>query len=498
MNEAIVIGGGFSGLAAACYLAAEGRSVRLLEKNATVGGRARLFETDGFRFDMGPSWYWMPDVFEEFFSSFGKTVSDFYDLKKLDPGFQIFFDSADPLQVPAQRAELDSLFESIEPGSAAKLALFLKDGKFKYVEGMQNLARKPSLSWTEFISFSVVAGVMRSHIFRNMRDYVRTFFKDPRLVALMEFPVLFLGAKPQRIPALYSLMNFAALEQGTFYPMGGMNRIVDGMEDLALSLGVSIETNCCVEKIDTKNRSVNQVFTNKGAYTCDSVIATGDYHHIEQKLLPPQNRNYNDAYWEKRVMAPSSLIFYLGISKKIKRLIHHNLFFDRDFDLHASEIYDEPRWPLDPLFYVCCPSKTDPSVAPSTKENLFILVPIAAGLEDTEELREHCYRTVMNRLEKTCGEAIRDFVEFKRSYCVNDFVQDYHAYKGNAYGLANTLMQTAVFKPSIRNKTLDNLFYAGQLTVPGPGVPPALISGKIASQQVLKFLKKSKHEVYIR
>ncbi len=490
MSNITVIGSGFSGLAASAYLAKAGHKITVLEKNSQIGGRARAFEANGFMFDMGPSWYWMPDTFESFFNAFGKTTQDYYQLVKLEPGFQIFFGKGEVIQIPNNKEELMNLFESIEKGSAKKLDLFLKEGKFKYKVGMQKLAHKPAISWMEFANYEVISGALKSNMFRSMKSYVNSFFKDPRLASIMEFPVLFLGAKPSNIPALYSLMNYAALELGTFYPMGGMYKIAEGMKELALELGVNVITNCEVEHILTQNKLTKSVSTNKGSFLSDAIIASGDYHHIEQKLLDEEFRNYSTSYWDKRILAPSSLIFYIGVSKKIKKLIHHNLFFDSSFEKHSFEIYDEPQWPSEPLFYVCCPSKTDDSVAPKEMENLFILIPIATGLKDTDELREAYFKKVITRLEKECNDTIEEHITYKKSYCINDFVNDYHAFKGNAYGLANTLSQTAVLKPSIRNKQLKNIFYAGQLTVPGPGVPPALISGKISAEQTINYLKK--------
>lgn len=330
---------------------------------------------------------------------------------------------------------------------------------------------------------------MRLQMFTSVRSQVRNYFKDPRLVALMEFPVLFLGATAANIPALYSMMNYAAISLGTWYPMGGMTRIIKGMHTLASELGVKFKTSEPVEALTVENDKVNIVLTASSSIAPDGVIATGDYHHIESQLLQQEHRNYSEAYWNKRTFAPSSLIFYLGVNKKVKKLIHHNLFFDESLDRHAEEIYKQPQWPTKPLFYVCCPSKTDPSVAPDGMENLFILMPLAPGLTDTEELREQYFDIIMKRMEAICGDEIMEHIVYKRSYCINDFVKDYNAYKGNAYGLANTLRQTAVLKPSLRNKKIKNLFYAGQLTVPGPGVPPSLISGKLAAEQLMKTFK---------
>ncbi|MDI1355387.1 MAG: phytoene desaturase family protein [bacterium] len=490
-----IIGSGYSGLSAACFAAKKGNTVHVFEKNASIGGRSRYFKEQEFLFDMGPSWYWMPDVFENFFGQFGKSPSDYYTLVKTDPAFQVFFSGSSPLKVPNELEGIYQLFESIEPGSAQQLKKFMKEGGLKYAIAMDQLIYKPALSWSEYATFNVVKGVFKTHIFKSMSSYVRSFFKDERLIALMEFPVLFLGAMPQQIPALYSLMNYAAFQMGTWYPMGGMYKVVEGMADLAKSLGVEIHTHTEVQKILTAHHKVQELATTRGIYRADATIATGDYHHIEQHLLDEEHRNYKESYWNERTMAPTSLIFYLGTTKKIDKLVHHNLFFDADFKQHAADIYKEPRWPEDPLFYVCAPSKTDPAVAPEGHENLFVLIPLAAGINDTPELRELYFDKIMTRMEKTCGHSIRDSIVVKRSYCVSDFEKDYNAYKGNAYGLANTLMQTAVLKPSMQNKHLKNLFYAGQLTVPGPGVPPALISGQIAAEQTQKYLKKTNQSV---
>lgn len=479
-----VIGSGFSGLATACYAAKHGYEVIVYEKNTTVGGRARSFEAKGFVFDMGPSWYWMPDVFERFFADFDKKVSDYYDLVQLDPGFQIFFKEQTPLAIPANMDALYKTFEDIEEGAAQQLKLFLEDAAYKYQVGMQDLVYKPALSITEFMNLDVLRGVMKTHLFRSVKKHVAQYFKDERLVQLMEFPILFLGAMAKDIPALYTLMNYAALSQGTWYPMGGMHKIIAAMESLALELGVMIHTNAEVSQIEVNNSNAKSVVVNSKSISTDYIVASGDYNFVEQNLLEQQYRNYTQSYWEKRTFAPSCLIFYIGVSKKIKKLEHHNLFFDADFDGHAKEIYRTKEWPKDPLFYVCCPSKTDDTVAPEGCENLFVLVPIAPGIEDREDVREEYFAKVIARVEQHCDDTIANHVIYKKSYCVNDFIEDYHAYKGNAYGLANTLGQTAILKPSIRNKKVKNLIYTGQLTVPGPGVPPSLISGRLAYEQL--------------
>jgi len=488
LKKVVVIGSGFSGLSAACCLAKEGYSVTVLEKNDILGGRARQFETDGFVFDMGPSWYWMPDVFEHFFGLFGKKVSDYYHLIRLDPSYQVFFGENDRVDIPAQMPDLEALFEKIEPGSAAKLRKFLTEAEYKYRVGMGEFVHKPSHNIWEFADLRILSSMIRLQMFTNLSSHVRQLFKSEKLIQLLEFPVLFLGATPQKTPALYSLMNYADMSLGTWYPMGGMFNIVEAMASLARELGVEIKTNQEVAQIETSKGKVVSVLTIDGTrYAADAFVGSADYHHIETKLLDPAHRNYKDDYWKSRVMAPSSLLWYIGVNKRIEGLRHHNLFFDEDFGLHSEEIYTTPQWPTRPLFYASAPSVTDPSVAPPGCENLFLLIPVAPGLEDTPEIRQHYFDIVMERLERHTGQSIRPHIVYQRSYAHADFVQDYHAFRGNAYGLANTLLQTAFLKPKMKNRHLSNLWYTGQLTVPGPGVPPSLISGQVVAGELKRF-----------
>ncbi|MCX6311703.1 MAG: phytoene desaturase family protein [Bacteroidetes bacterium] len=493
MSKIAIIGAGFSGLSAAAYLSAAGHEVHVFEKNEQLGGRARqLRTTSGYVFDMGPSWYWMPGVFEKFFADFNLKVADLYELKRLNPSFDMVFKDNETVGIPDSYKELSTLFELIEPGSSAKLNKFMKEAEYKYKIGMDKLVYKPGLSLSEFADVDLFKGIFRLQVFSSFRKHIRKYFKHPKLITLMEFPVLFLGAMPKDTPALYSLMNYAGLKLGTFYPMGGFGKIIDAMVDVAKNNGVHFHVNANVKKIEIENKLVKSIEVNGASLEFDGIIASADYHHIESKLLPKEFRNYEESYWNKKTFAPSCLIYFLGVNKKINSLHHHTLFFDEDLADHAQDIYKKPKWPSNPLFYVCCPSKTDDSVAPIGHENLFFLMPLAPGLEDTEELREIYFEKMMLRMQQQTGENIIDHIDYKKSYCIKDFVTDYNSFKGNAYGLANTLMQTAILKPKIKNKKIKNLFYAGQLSVPGPGVPPSLISGKIAADQLIKQLKKQK------
>ncbi|MFA6944813.1 MAG: phytoene desaturase family protein [Pedobacter sp.] len=489
MSKVIVIGSGFSGLSAASYLSAAGHEVHVFEKNASAGGRARQLKDQGYVFDMGPSWYWMPDVFERFFNDFGYKVSDFYELKLLDPSFDIVFPDGETMSIPENYQNLSLMFESIQKGSSSSLDEFMREAQFKYETGMESLVYKPGLSLTEFADIDLIRGTIRLQVFSSFRKHVRKFFSNQKLIALMEFPVLFLGAMPQDTPALYSLMNYAGLKLGTWYPVGGFGKVIEGFMEVAKRKGTEIHFNSPVDQIIIEKNKVAGIMVKGIRIDCDALIASADYHHVESKLLPEKYRNYKESYWEKKIFAPSCLIFYIGIKKKLKYHHHHTLFFDEDIEQHAIEIYKKPQWPNKPLFYVCCPSCSDDSIAPDGYENLFFLMPLAPGLEDTEILREKYFNIIIDRFNKHVHEDINEYLDYKKSYCVRDFITDYHSYKGNAYGLANTLMQTANLKPSIRNKKINNLFYTGQLTVPGPGVPPSIISGKVAAGQLIKYFK---------
>lgn len=482
-----IIGSGFSGLSAAAYGAKSGYEVYVFEKHNGPGGRARQFTTnEGYVFDMGPSWYWMPDIIENFFTDFGYKAADFFELISLNPQFEIIF-SEEKLSVPKGYEQLKELFETIETGAGLQLEKFIKAAKFKYEVGMQEFVNKPCHSWSEFISLKIAKSAFQLDLLTDFRSYVAKYFKDEKLRMLMEFPVIFLGASPKSIPALYSLMNYGGYALGTHYPKGGFYELVKAMWKIGENQGVKFHFNQTVEKINVENNQVRSLSINGELHFFDAVIASSDYHHTET-LLDNQYRNYSELYWNTRTFAPSCLIFYLGIKEEIPNLKHHTLFFENDFNAHIDTIYSNKKWPDKPLFYCCCPSKTDDSVTPKGKENLFLLMPLAIGINDEEITREKYLAEMLTRIEKITGVSdLQSKIEYKRSYCVSDFVQDYNAFGGNAYGLANTLNQTAVLKPKIRNKKVKNLFYTGQLTVPGPGVPPSIISGKIVVKEVNKI-----------
>lgn len=483
----MIIGSGFAGLSAASFMAKAGWDVTVLEKQSTPGGRARQLKAAGFTFDMGPSWYWMPDVFERYFGCFGKQASDYYELERLNPSYRVYWHDGHS-DIPANYDELKKLFESIEPGSGLKLDKFLEEALYKYDVGIKKLVFKPGQSISEFFDWETIKGVFKLDVFTSIDKHIGKYFKHPKLRQLMEFPVLFLGALPKDTPALYSLMNYADIKLGTWYPKKGMYAVVDGMYKLAKELGVKFVFDCTVTSINIVDSKARNVEAADGTtYDADVVVGGADYHFIETKLLPENYRRYTEDYWDKRLMAPSCLLYYVGLNKKVQGVPHHSLFFDADFDVHGREIYATRQWPTDPLFYVSISSVTDETVAPPGCDNMVFLIPVAAGLKaDTEELREEYFQKILSRFEEKTGQQIKNNIIYKKSYSISDFVTDYNSYKGNAYGLANTLMQTAIFRPSCRSIKIKNLFYTGQLTVPGPGVPPSLISGEVVANEVLK------------
>lgn len=486
-----IIGSGFSALSAACYLAKQGNEVTIFEKNKTIGGRARQLKKDGFTFDIGPTWYWMPDVFERFFADFNAHPSDFYELDKLNPAYSVYFGKDDYITIEDTLEKICRTFEEEEPGSSIKLKKFIANAQHNYEVAIKDLVYRPGVSPFELMTPVTIKKI--DQFFSTIKKDVRKEFKNDRLAKILEFPVLFLGAKPDSTPSFYSFMNYADFGIGTFHPKKGMYQVILAMEQLAKSLGVKIKTESPVEKITIVDGTATGIISNGKIHPSDVVLSGADYHHSET-LLDKQYRQYSEAYWEKKVFAPSSLLFYVGFDKKLKNVNHHTLFFDVDFEVHAKDIYDTPQWPENPLFYASFPSLTDTSVAPEGMEAGIFLIPLAPGLEDTEALRTLYFNKIVDRFEKLTSQNIKKNIIIKESFCVNDFIEDYNSYKGNAYGMANTLLQTAFLRPKLKSKKIDNLYFTGQLTVPGPGVPPSLISGKLVADLIKKHQTFNPHE----
>lgn len=487
MKRIGIIGAGLSSLYAACKLGKSGHKVTVFEKNSQVGGRSQTFHEKGFTFDMGPSWYWMPELIDKMFTELGEKREDYYSLHRLDPSYRVFWENAEKTDVPAKMEDLKTLFDSFEEKGGEKLVKFLHDASVKYEVAVDEFLENPGISFSEILKVRVLTKALKLDVFKSVEKDVYRRFTSSKARSILTFPVLFLGAMPDKIPSLYTMMNYADLSLGTWYPEGGMSALAKALQKIAEANNVTFQLGTSVERIEDLDGKAEAIWVNGERHQFDAIISGADYHHTEQNLLPEKYRKYDDKYWDSRKLAPSSLIFYLGIDKKVDGLKHHNLFFDEDLKLHGKRIYDNPGWPEKPLFYVCAPSITDKNVAPEGKENIFILVPLAPDLKDDNETRERYLQIIFNRIKEHTGTDISQDVIFKRSFCVSDFKSEYNAYKGNAYGLANTLTQTANLKPKIKSQ-MKHMYFCGQLTVPGPGVPPALISGKMAANLAMKEL----------
>ncbi len=485
-KKIVVIGAGFGGLAAAALLAKDGHQVTIIEKNEMVGGRARVWREAGFSFDMGPSWYLMPDAFETYFAHFGKKPEELYELIRLDPSYRIFFGPGDKLDISSDLQKNIALFESMEAGSGEKLIEYLAQAKYQYDVSMKQFLYKNFTSIFDFFNKRMLTEGRKLHVFENLDAFTKRYFKNERLRKILQYSMVFLGGAPSNTPALYSVINHADFNLGVWYPKGGFFTVAQAMQKLAESYGAKFIFNSPVQKINVSNGVATSVSTSTGEFEADVVIGNGDYHHIETSLLPKQSQSYSNRYWKSRTVAPSAFIIYLGLDTELKSLSHHNLVLSHDWTKHFNAIFDKPAWPDEPSYYVCAPAKTDDTVAPVGKENLFILVPIASDLPETPEFREEFAQKIISHFEKEIGESISPHILVKRIFTGEDFAKDYNSFKGTALGLSHTLFQTAMLRPRMKSKKVKNLYYSGQFTQPGIGVPMTLISGQLTRDNITK------------
>ncbi|MFO8061847.1 MAG: phytoene desaturase family protein [bacterium] len=487
IKRAIVIGAGFGGLSAGTILAQRGYEVTVIEKNGSPGGRCRQWETSGYKFDMGPSWYLMPDVFEHYFSVLGESINDYYSIKRLDPNYRLFFDNREPIDIPADIEGIYEIFDSMEENGASKLKQFLNIAKFQYDTAMERFMYRDYNSIRNIMDMNLAVQGLKLHIFESVDKFVSRYFSNEDLRKILEYTMVFLGGSPNNTPALYSIMSHVDFDLGVWYPKGGMYKLSTAFRDLAEKKGVKFMFNTPVRSINIeKNRAVS-VSTPDSEIEADIIISNADYHHTEMDLLPEQYRTYKDKYWNKKVMGPSSFLMYLGIDREIDNLKHHNLYLSGSWDRHFSDIFDNPQWPGDPSYYVSVISKTDSNTAPEGKENVFVLVPVASGLKDTEEIRDKYSQKTLDHLSGLCGFNIRNHIDVKRTFAHNDFKNDYNAYKGTALGMSHTLMQTAIFRCSNQSKKVKNLFYSGSYTHPGIGIPMVIISGEVIADKISRL-----------
>ncbi len=487
-KSAIIIGSGMGGLGSACLLAKAGWDVTVLEKNDQTGGRAGIFEADGFTFDTGPSWYLMPDVFEHFFELLGEDVHKHLKLKRLSPSYRVFYkDTFLKADIHSERQKDFQTVEQLETGAAAKLEKYLEKSGYQYGIAKDRFMYKNYDSMRDFLTAEMAIEGSKLKVLRTMNKHVRKYFKTDAMQKLMQYPLVFLGASPYNAPAIYNIMSHIDFDMGVYYPEGGIYELVKALQSIAEEHGAEFRLNTTVKRITVENgKATGVVLENGDKLTADIVISNADIHHTETALLDKDHRTKSERYWKSRVMAPSALLIYLGVKGEIPELIHHNLLFSKDWKQNFKDIFDRPRWPKDPSLYVCKPSETDPSVAPSGHENLFVLVPIASDLKYDQKLLDDFAERTLETIEKHMYvKDLRERIVYKKLFCVEDFESKFNSYKGSALGLAHTLRQTAIGRPNNISKKVKDLYYVGAGTNPGIGLPVTLISAELMYKRLI-------------
>lgn len=492
MSNIVIIGSGVGGLASAVLLAKDGHHVTVIEKNEQPGGRAGILDRDGFRFDMGPSWYLMPEVFERFYQSVGTSTAEQLKLHHLSPHYRMFFPDGSHVDITGDLERDKQTFEQIEPGSAQAFDRYLEQSKRKYDVSLDTILYRNIRGISDFYNEEFRSRMMAAgkelDVFESMDHYVRRFFKTEKMQQIIQYTLIFLGGMPQNTPALYSLMSHIDFNLGVWYPQGGIHAIIESLVRLGQQHGVEYAYDRPVTNIETRNGQAVAVHCSAGdsieSYPCDLVLSNADYRHTESLIDRKRLRQYPDLYWNTRSLAPSAFILYLGVRGKIQELVHHNLIFSQNWGGAFKELTTKPTWPRDPSLYICVPSKTDPAVAPDGDENLFVLLPIAPGLYETKDSREAYGNFILDYIQKYLGTHFADRIVVRETFSVSDFAARYNAQKGTALGLAHTMLQTSVFRPPNRSRRIGNLYFVGANTTPGIGVPMCLISAHLVHDQI--------------
>ncbi len=488
-KHVVIIGGGIGGLGLACLLGKKGYEVSLYEKNSKVGGRASVFEKDGFVFDMGPSWYLMPDVFEDFFNLLGEDIHQHLKLTKLSPSYRVFFPDDEKFPVLDMYSDLSKdleTFEKLEAGSGEKIKKYLKISGEQYELAKNKFMYRNYNSIFDFLQKDFMKEGLRMNPFQTMESYLNKWFKDDRLKKILEYTLVFLGSAPDKTPALYNMMNFIDFDMGVYYPDGGIYKVIEALENIAKKHGVRIYTDSPVSEIIVEEETaVGVKLSNGEVIKSDHVVSNADMNFTEMNLIKEDSlRTYKKKYWDKAVMGPSAFILFLGLSRKIDTLTHHNLRFSKDWKKNFQEVFDNPKFPDDPSYYVSCPSKTDSTVAPAGKETLFVLVPVASHLSFTEAQKKEYRDKIINMMKKDLDiPDLEEIIEHESMYTHEEFKTDYNAFGGTALGLAHTLKQT-LMRPNNKSKKIKNFLYVGAGTNPGIGMPICLISSELAYKRI--------------
>ena len=495
-KKAVIIGGGIAGLATAGLLAKAGMSVTVLEARERVGGRAYTWEKDGFKFDMGPSWYLMPDAFDQFFKLMGTTSNAELELKRLDPMYQTINEGeAEPLVVKADLASNKALFDSVEPGAGERLQAYVDSAEDAYKLSIEHFLYTNFQNTKSFTHPDVLkrAGRFIKHLLTPLDTFAGKHVQDARLRKILNFPAVFLGASPYKTPSMYHLMTHVDMNVGVFYPMGGFYSIIEAVERVAKRAGVVVHTNSRVTKIVTENGAVKGVNVGEIFFEADVVVGNADLHHLETQLLNPEEQTLPQKWWDKREPGPSAMLLFLGVKGEIPELDHHTLLYSDDWAKNFEEVFHKAdgkrKIPNPASLYVCAPSKSDPTVAPKGYENLFVLVPIAAdpsiGGSGDEAFEKAADRIIDQIADWAKIPNFRERIVVRGSMGPRDFVTELNAWQGTALGMAHTLKQSAFFRPANYSKKVKGLYYAGHHSVPGIGLPMCLIGAELVYKRLV-------------
>jgi len=483
-KKVIIIGAGIGGLGTAALLSKRGYDVTILEKNEKIGGRANIFTAEGYTFDMGPSWYLMPDVFEHFYDLMEEDINKHLNLVKLGPSYKVFFPGDPEYPVVDIHSDLKKdlpTLEQFEPGITPKLRKYLETSGKQYELAKKSFMYRNYDSIFDFFKWELMKEGRHMNPLQTMEKYLNKNFSDDRVKKILEYTLVFLGSEPKKTPALYNIMNFIDFHYGVYYPKGGIYTIIDSLKSMNDTHGTTIHTNTGVSEIIIENKTATGVRLENGEImNADYIISNADLHFTETKLIAEKkHQTFPEKYWDKAVMGPSAFIMYLGLDREVPNLTHHNLRFAQNWKENFKELFDEPALPTDPSYYVCKPTHTDTNIAPKGKDILFMLVPIAAGMTITDDMKKS-YRDKIIGMMKTDLNLpdLEESIVYEKSYWGDDFGRDYNAYKGTALGMAHTLKQT-LLRPGNKSKKVKNLFYVGAGTNPGIGMPICLISAEL-------------------
>jgi len=491
-RKVFVIGAGFSGLSAAALLAKDSFDVTILEKNDRPGGRAMVWKEKGYTFDMGPSWYMMIEAFEDLFTAFGKKPEDYFETIRLDPSYRVFFSENESYDIMDDVTKNIELFDTFEENGGEKLKNFLARSQKMYDIAFQNFIYKDYWSFRDLLDRKLIVDGLKLKIFTKLKKYVDRFFDSDKAKKIVSYHVAFVGASPPTSPAVYSMLAHVDMNLGIWYPMGGFGSIVDAIMKMGLEQGVEIKFNTEVTKIQVDDKRAKKIITNNGEFDADIILNTGDYHHGEMELLDKNHRTYKEKYWKKKMIAPAAYLVYLGLNKKLNNFLHHNFYFNSDWDKYFDQLFENPEWPEDPSIYITLPSQSDLSLVPPGGELMTILVLVSADLEDEESFREQYFDKIIEKVENLSGESIKEHIVVKRIVAHEHFKKTFNAYKGTALSLAHTLFQTAIFRPHHKSEKINNLYYAGMYSHPGVGVPVSIISAQLACEKILEDVEKNK------